>query len=595
MTMVQAPARGGVLDQVELHLVNDLQSLDDFRGWVSGRLDGVLCADTESAGLAWHKAAHRMTQLGDKRAGWAFGPGWMGAAHEILTRYTGKVGFFNSPYDRLVLWNQSRVWVPAARTEDAMLACWLADSAAPLDLKGRSARDVDPSAMAMDKALAEAKRRNGWDWATVPGDLPEYWMYSAMDPVLTSHLLDKHLPAARSRFALAYDTELAYADLCVQMQNTGMMIDRPYVQEWIGKITAYRDQALEWLAAQGVTSLRSNEPVGEALRRAGVSIDLLTDGGKPKIDKAAMIHYRANHPEAGELIDAIRFAKKADDLLGKSLGKFLAMADDNDLIHYSIHPIGAQRTGRSSVREPAMQTFDTDVAPVRGSYRPRPGHRFVTIDADQIEMRLAAAFSGDTQLIADFAHCDATGESFFVNLASRIYSEQVPKRDPRYKWTKNTAYATIYGSGLDTAAATAGVSRASLEPVYKGFKAAYPRLDKMMRAMTRQCESMRGRPWVEILSGAKLTVDRSRAYSSVDYRIQGSAAWWMKRGVIACAAAGLRDHLRLTLHDEVFFEAPEAIAHDVLRTAGQVLTDRETFPVPITWSGAVLDGRWVKT
>jgi DNA polymerase I len=595
VTVTQAPARGGPLDQVQLHRVDCLAELDAFRTWVSGRLDGVLCADTESASLAWHKAPHRMTQLGDKRHGWAFPPAWMGAAHEILSRYADKIGMFNSPYDRLVLWNQSRLWLPAERVEDAMTASWLADSAAPLDLKGRAARDIDPSALAMDKALSEAKRRNGWDWASVPGELPEYWMYSAMDPVLTSWLLDKHLPAARSQFALAYDTELAYADLCVQMQNTGMMIDRPYVQEWISKITAYRDQALAWLATQGVTSLRSNEPVGEALRRAGVSIDLLTDGGKPKIDKAAMIHYRANHPEAGVLIDAIRYAKKADDLLGKSLGKFLLMAGDDDLIHYSIHPIGAQRTGRSSVREPAMQTFDTDVAPVRGSYRPRPGHRFVTIDADQIEMRLAAAFSGDQQLIADFAHCDATGESFFVNLASRIYREPVAKLDPRYKWTKNTAYATIYGSGLDTAAATAGVSRASLEPVYKGFKGAYPRLDRMMRGMTRQCESMRGRPWVEILSGAHLTVDRSRAYSCVDYRIQGSAAWWMKRGVVACAAAGLRDHLRLTLHDEVFFEAPEHEAADVLRTAEQVLTDRETFPVPLTWSGAVLDSRWVKT
>jgi hypothetical protein len=52
MTTTQAQPRGGVLDQVQLHHVTDLDTLDAFRRWAGERRD-VLCADTESAVLAW--------------------------------------------------------------------------------------------------------------------------------------------------------------------------------------------------------------------------------------------------------------------------------------------------------------------------------------------------------------------------------------------------------------------------------------------------------------------------------------------------------------------------------------------------------------
>jgi hypothetical protein len=37
------------------------------------------------------------------------------------------------------------------------------------------------------------------------------------------------------------------------------------------------------------------------------------------------------------------------------------------------------------------------------------------------------------------------------------------------------------------------------------------------------------------------------------------------------------------------------MAADVLREAERILTDRESFRVPITWSGSILTERWVKT
>lgn len=593
-TTVTAPPRGGVLDQVQLHHVVSMDELGAFWRWMGSQHDGTVCADTESSGLNPHRERHRMTQIGDKRHGWAFPLAWMGAAHEALAAYRGRIGFFNSPYDLRVLWHQSGLQLPWHLVDDAQLVVHLADSAAVCKLKPRAARDIDPSAMAGERALAEAMRAQHWTWATVPDGFPAYWMYGAMDPVLTSWLLGKHLPLVRSKFSASYDLELAYIRLCAQMMSTGMMIDIPYIEEWAARIIAWGEQASTWLRdSWGVTSVESNAQVGAALERAGVPIVHRTGTGQPQADKWAMEWYAAHHPEAAPLISALRNTKKAYKIVNSYLAKFLAMADDG-IMHYSIHSVGAQRTSRSSVTDPPMHTYDRDIPVMRGSFRPRPGMAFVTIDADQIEARLAAHFSGDRQMIEDFLACDASGQSFFVNMASRIYRQEISKKDPRYTMTKNTVYATIYGSGKETAAATAGVSVAQLEPIYLGFKAMYPQLARRSMRLINAMKNM-DRPRVRTLSGRHLAVDRHRAYAAVDYEIQGSAADFMKAGGVALDAAGLGGMLRLSIHDEWLLEVPVNMAEDVLHTATDILTDRVNFRVPLTWSGTVLPERWVKT
>lgn len=491
--------------------------------------------------------------------------------------------------------HQSGTWLDWARIDDAQLVFHLVDSAKVNKLKARCALDIDPAAVSGDKALAEAMRKQHWTWATVPDTLPEYWIYGAMDPVLTSHGLGKHLPVVAMRWPRSYDLELAYVRLCAKMMSAGMMIDIPYIKGWQSQIAEWEARALAWLRSEfGVTSVASNDQIGHALDRAGIPIGPRTGTGKPQADKAAMDWYSARYPEAKPLLDALRFAKKADGIQHRYLEKFLAMAVDG-IVHYSIHSTGAQRTGRNSVTDPPMQTFDRDIPLVRGSFRPREGYVFLTIDADQIEARLCAITSGDPQMIADFNECDRTGQSFFLNMAQRIYKQQISKKDQRYTMTKNTVYATIYGSGMDTAAVTAGVTVDQLEPIYQGFKIMYPVLARRSRKLVERMKRMKGQPRVKTITGRELVVDRHRAYSAIDYEIQGSAAEIMKHGAVAVAAAGYEDMLRITIHDELLGEVPREHAEDIKRHWTEILTDRTSFPVPLTWSGDILPDRWVKT
>ena len=68
----------------------------------------------------------------------------------------------------------------------------------------------------------------------------------------------------------------------------------------------------------------------------------------------------------------------------------------------------------------------------------------------------------------------------------------------------------------------------------------------------------------------------------------------MKIGQVNLERAGLGPYLRIPMHDEFVMVVPRSEAADILRTAEAVLTDWQTFRVPITWSGTVLEDRWRK-
>jgi DNA polymerase-1 len=218
----------------------------------------------------------------------------------------------------------------------------------------------------------------------------------------------------------------------------------------------------------------------------------------------------------------------------------------------------------------------------------------VSFDADQIEMRLAAHFSGDRQLIEDFAHCDENGQSFFLNFAQTIYGP-ITKRDPRYTTSKNTAYGTIYGSGKETAAATAGVTVDVIEPIYNAWKARYRGLDAWSRRLVRSQEHRGHRPEVTSWYGRRLFAQQGKAYSLVDYKVQATAAECLKLAACQMDAAGYGDLLRLPVHDELIAEVPAGDAQDVLISGTKILNATTAdFRVPIPWEGQIMTERWVK-
>jgi DNA polymerase I len=583
----------GALDAVRLHFVDNLAELDACRRWAGERRDVPLFADTESAGLNPHHDRMRMMQLGDLHHGWAFPHGWFGGAIELLTRYSGAIGFHNSPYDWRVLAVHQKVEPQWHKTEDTLLLGHIADSLRLAGLKPRATQEVDSRALRGEQVLSEGMKARHWTWDDVPDNWEPYWMYAALDPVLAAHLwAAPSFTAARMSYREAYDTERATARICARMMMTGMRLDIPYINERIAEITSYTHEAGGWLRETfGINNPGSTQQVVAAMTEWDLPVTVFTEKGNPSLAKEALHYYGLAYPQHKPLFDAVRWCRKGNSMVNNYLGKFLRLAI-GDTLHYNIHSCRA-RTTRMSITDPAMQTFDRDVPAIRGSIIPREGCVLVTIDADQIEARMTAHFANDPRMIADFRYADENKLKFFIEMASRIYSEQISKRDPRYTWTKNATYAQIYGSGLPKAAVTAGVPIEVMRPAYEGLSQMYPNVKRLMDYLIRTAKGQR--PKVQTIDGRWLYANRGHEYALLNTLVQGSAATVLKRGIINLDAGGLGEYLRLPVHDEILLEVPADLAADVLREAERILTDYESFRVPITWSGSILTERWVKT
>jgi len=551
-----------------------------------------MAVDTESAGLSPYHHPMRMVQLGDLRHGWAFPVQWAGAAVDIANRAPW-LAMHNRPYDQRVLKRHAPGWRQRWElTEDTLPAGHICDSLKLAGLKPRAALEIDSRALKGEQILHDGMAANHWTWDTVPDDWEPYWAYSALDPVLTAHLWRKFAPQVTGPYREAYDLEKATTRISAAMMDAGLAVDIPFIESAMGRVSAYHDRAMAYLSAvHGIRTVNSGAQVMAGLNRAGIPTQVWTATGEPAISKDALAFYKANYTQHRDLIQCVQWARKAGDINGKYLAKFLALHVDG-VMHYSINTCRA-RTSRMSVTDPPMQTFDRDEPIIRGSYIPRPGHVFISVDADQMEMRETAHFSGDANLIQDFLDADASGQSFFVLAASRIYGQDIAKSDPRYNWTKNASYAQVYGSGLENAAVTAGVPVEQMRPVYYGFQQRYPGVPALMNRLIKQGKSG-GRPYATAIDGRKLYVRRGHEYAILNTMCQGSGAVILKRGLVDLDAAGLGQYLRLTLHDEYLMECPKEDAEEVLRKTEQILTNRTDYRVPITWSGKILKDRWVK-
>jgi DNA polymerase I len=584
-----------VLANVQLKLVNSVADAAEFKRWLGERRE-ILAIDTESGGVHPTRDRLRMVQFGDMDTGWAIPwERWSGVAVEALTEYEEPVTGHNIlGYDSRVLSAHAQYDFPFHRSHDGMLQAAIFHSYAPKKLKLLAERYVDRSAALGEKIMKEAMEKQGWTWDTIPIDYGPYWIYGALDTVLSAHwhhFVEPQIQYARE----AYDLERAVARIASGMMLTGMRVDPDYIRTERGKLDEYTSSARTWLADQyDVNSVQSAGQIQRVMTELGCPITELTKGGAPKSDKDTLGAFR-HHPDprVANFIQQILGVRHAERLSNNYLGACLAAMEPDGRIRASINTIAA-RTSRSSVSDPPLQQLPRDDKVARGAFVPDDGMALVTVDLSQIEARLAAHFSGDETLIEVFRQADQGGADFFCALAGQIFRQEIGKTDRRRSLTKNVTYCTLYGGGLEKMAATAGVPVGQMRPVRDAFNSTYHVLKEYSDDLVAQCKAM-DVPMVTTPTGRRLLLDPQRvATQAFNTKLQAFAAEYMKMCMVNIDSAGLGSALRMVVHDEAILEVPKGDAEDVVRLVSAAMTDTTTYRVPITAAGAVMSERWSK-
>lgn len=559
-----------ITDNPGLTLVECWDEAEAFKRWVGERRP-VLAVDTETSGLKWWDGRVRLVQFGDARHGWAIPfEDWRGLCREVLEAYDGDIVFHNAKFDLHWL-DRSGITVPRHLVHDTATMAHILAPTQRVGLKEVAARLIDPRSAQGQSDLKKAMGKAKWTWDTLPINFEGYWVYSALDTVLTARVWEELWPQVSVDYRGVYDLEMRCQHIIGAMEERGARVDLDYCAEQKQRLEEYGAEARKWMEEQ-YGCKPTGKGLAAALLKAGVKLSKKTDAGGWSTD--AEVLEELDHPLAQTALKI----RKAEKLAHSYFGNFLTLHEDG-IIHPDIRPLGAV-TGRMSVSRPSMQNLPRGRV-VRDAFVAREGHTLLGVDYEQIEMRLTAHFSEDEGLVSAFN----SGEDFFTAMARQIFDDPaIEKDDPRRQITKSSMYAKVYGSGVAKFAATAGISNAEARDFMIRLDTTFPgmrRLSNQVQDAANKRLQTEGEAYVRTLAGRRLVVDdANKVYKLVNALIQGTAADLLKQVMVELDDADVGQFLVMPVHDELIFDVPDEDLEEVTHTVVSVMT-RDEFRVPL--------------
>jgi DNA polymerase-1 len=410
--------------------------------------------------------------------------------------------------------------------------------------------------------------------------------YSAEDADVTLRLwnvLKPRLPA--ERMTNVYETlERPMVKVLARMESRGISIDRTILSRLSGEFA--QDMArleVEIFELAGETfNLGSPKQLGDILF------------GKMGLPGAKKTATGAWSTAAGVLEDLAEegnlFAARILDW--RQLSKLKStytdalpgyVNPDTHRVHTS-YALAATTTGRLSSSEPNLQNIPVRTAAgrkIRRAFIAAPGHKLVSADYSQIELRLLAHIADIPQLRQAFAdgldiHAMTASEMFGVSI------EGMPS-DVRRR-AKAINFGIIYGISSFGLANQLGIPREEAGAYIKKYFERFPGIRAYMDA-TKSVARAQG--CVTTIFGRKCHYPRinasnpsERAFNeraSINAPIQGSAADIIRRAMVrmdaALETAGLSAQMLLQVHDELVFEVPDAEVEATIALVRKVMED----------------------
>jgi DNA polymerase-1 len=228
-------------------------------------------------------------------------------------------------------------------------------------------------------------------------------------------------------------------------------------------------------------------------------------------------------------------------------------------------------TGRLSSSDPNLQNIPvrTELGrSIRAAFVAPPGHVILSADYSQIELRVLADLAADPELVDAFT----SGEDVHARTASLIFDKsraEVTADERRAAKTIN--FGVIYGMGDSALAKQLNIPREQAARFIAAYFARYAGIarfmDKTVEA-ARQGEAVRTRlgrrRFLPNLHSANRALRLEAERIARNTPIQGTAADILKLAMVDLgrpgSVCGGQAKMVLTVHDELVFEVPEALA-----------------------------------
>lgn len=384
-----------------------------------------------------------------------------------------------------------------------------------------------------------------------------------------------------------------------RMERRGIKVDRDYLAQ-LSSVFAADIAILEeriYEAACGPFTIGSPQQLGEVLyNRLGLKGGRKGKSGQYSTDVNELERLSAEGVECASLVLEWRQLSKLRSTYTEALQARIDPASGR--VHTSFSLSGAQ-TGRLSSNDPNLQNIPIRTETgrkIRDAFVAEPGHKLMSADYSQIELRLAAHMADVPQLRDAFRD----GDDIHNLTAEELFGSA--DREARNK-AKTVNFAILYGISAWGLAGRLGVAKDEGAAIIARY---FERFPGIRDYIDDTLAFVRENGFTRTLFGRKTHFPNIRAgnpnhragaeRAAINAPIQGTSADLIKRAMArmddSLRDAGLPDvRMLLQVHDELVFEVPdgqEEQAATVVRTvmskaAGPALELDVPLDVDVGW------------
>jgi len=600
------------IDRSAYLTITDLAALDAFIA--EAREEGIVAVDTETSALdamaadlvgvslAVRPGRACYIPLGHRSEGSAdlFGGNEMLAGQipirEAIARLKPlledrsilKIGQ-NLKYDWNVL---KRHGIEVAPYDDTMLLSYVLDA-------GRGNHGMDELARrhlgheTIPFAEVAGSGKNFIGFARVP--LDKATAYAAEDADVTLRLWRVLKPRlVAEHMTNAYETlERPLVDVLARMERRGISIDRQILSRLSGEFAqtmARLESEIHALAGE-TFNLGSPKQLGDILfGKMGLPGAKKTATGAWATGAQILEDLADQGHELPRQILNWRQLSKLKSTYTDALPNFVNK--ETGRVHTSFS-LAATTTGRLASSEPNIQNIPVrteEGRKIRAAFIATPGHKLISADYSQIELRVLAHMAHIPQLTKAFAD----GIDIHAMTASEMFGVPVEGMDPMVRRrAKAINFGIIYGISAFGLANQLGIGREEAGAYIKKYFERFPGIRDYMES-TKKFAREHG--YVETVFGRHCHYPQiassnpsERAFNeraAINAPIQGTAADIIRRAMMrmedALKAGKLKAGMLLQVHDELIFEVPEDEVEATIKVVTRVMVDAPHPAVQLT-------------
>ncbi|MTI44348.1 DNA polymerase I [Roseibium hamelinense] len=477
----------------------------------------------------------------------------------VMTRY----GVDLAPYDDTMLLSYTVDAGKGGNGMDELSERWLGHKPIPFkEICGSGKSMITFDKVVIDKATA----------------------YAAEDADVTLRLWQVLKPRlASDRMATVYETlERPMVPVLARMEQRGISVDRQMLSRLSGDFA----QGMAGLEAEihdlaGETfNIGSPKQLGDILfGKMGLPGGKKTKTGAWSTSASVLEDLAAEGHELPSKIVEWRQLSKLKSTYSDALPEYIH--PETKRVHTS-YALAATTTGRLSSSEPNLQNIPVRTAAgrkIRKAFVAEKGHKLISADYSQIELRVLAHMADIPQLKKAFED----GFDIHAMTASEMFGTPIEGMDPMVRrQAKAINFGIIYGISAFGLANQLGISRGEAGDYIKTYFERFPGIKDYMEATKKQVHA---NGYVTTIFGRKAHYPdvntknpNMRSFyerAAINAPIQGSASDILRRAMVRMEdrlqSSKLDAQMLLQVHDELIFEVPEPQVEDTIPVIRQVM------------------------